>query len=258
MINLEKYGFSNYCLDNDLVLYQVKKDNTLTKVKYNKNKKGYQCYPDNLKQSRIIKHESLIQLFNGDNLLDPKKEWKRLYLDNEATTIYFISNYGDIIKEPTLTSPMKVVGLSKHNEGYLRFGYKNKYYYVHRLVAEHFIGKIPEDYVVNHIDGVKNNCYYKNLEIIPFEENVSHAWSSGLQNRNPYQKINNSYRLIGETDLKEINFKRRFKVYTIKALAEEYNCSIPYMQTIISRLKESDNVDDKDWVKSLMNKELNN
>ncbi|QKE56273.1 HNH endonuclease [Staphylococcus phage Metroid] len=202
-------------------------------------------------------------MFSCDNLLDSEKEWKKLSITNRSEHEYCISNYGDIVKLPTLTNPMKVVGLSKHNEGYLRFSPGNgNRYYVHRLVAECFIGKIPEGYVVNHIDGVKDNCYYKNLEIITFEENVSHAWVSGLHPRKCKREYEEAkeYKLIGQKELEEINFKRKFKAYTLKVLAEEYNCSVPYMQSIVSKLKEStDNNDteERSWIKGLMDRELN-
>ena len=41
--------------------------------------------------------------------------------------------------------------------------YKRKYYYVHRLVYETFIGEIPEGKEINHIDGNKNNSALNNL-----------------------------------------------------------------------------------------------
>ena len=47
--------------------------------------------------------------------------------------------------------------------------------YVHRLVAEHFIGPCPEPgMVVNHIDGDPFNNYVSNLEWATVSENNKH------------------------------------------------------------------------------------
>jgi len=54
-------------------------------------------------------------------------------------------------------------------------------YYVHRLVAEYFIGSIPEGYCVNHKDGNKLNNDVNNLEIVSYSENTRHADRTGLR-----------------------------------------------------------------------------
>ena len=44
---------------------------------------------------------------------------------------------------------------------------------VHRMVAECYIGEIPEGYVADHIDGNKVNNHLSNLQIISAEENIN-------------------------------------------------------------------------------------
>lgn len=56
---------------------------------------------------------------------------------------------------------------------------KENYRYIHRLVAEHFIGEI-EGFEINHIDGDKRNNFYLNLEISTRQENQDHAFDTGL------------------------------------------------------------------------------
>lgn len=52
---------------------------------------------------------------------------------------------------------------------------KRKRFYLHRLVAEHFIGKIPKGMTVNHIDyDTSNNCV-DNLEIVSQLDNIRHS-----------------------------------------------------------------------------------
>ena len=53
-------------------------------------------------------------------------------------------------------------------------------FYVHRLVAETFIGKIKKGYNVNHKDGIKANNCVSNLEIVTLKENSLHAYKTGL------------------------------------------------------------------------------
>lgn len=60
-----------------------------------------------------------------------------------------------------------IVSLNKNN--------KRKNHYIHRLVAEHFIGKIDEGYVINHKDYDKYNNTADNLEIVTQKENIIHS-----------------------------------------------------------------------------------
>lgn len=59
---------------------------------------------------------------------------------------------------------------------------KSKTYYVHRLVASHFIENIRNKPEVNHIDGNKENNCVDNLEWVDRKENSIHAYRNGLLN----------------------------------------------------------------------------
>jgi len=69
------------------------------------------------------------------------------------------------------------------NVGYykitLRKNGKPKTFYVHRLIAETYLGK-RENMIVNHIDGDRTNNHVSNLEWISQSENVIHAIKIGL------------------------------------------------------------------------------
>ena len=82
--------------------------------------------------------------------------------------------------------PIKELVLS-NNKGYLRASLRRTKWddpleckYVHRLVAEAYVANphnLPE---VNHIDGNKSNNNMNNLEWVSHQENITHAWSTGL------------------------------------------------------------------------------
>lgn len=57
--------------------------------------------------------------------------------------------------------------------------------YIHRVVAQAFIGDIPECWVVNHINEVKTNSNVMNLEICTPSHNVIHS----LASRKPQSKL---------------------------------------------------------------------
>lgn len=59
------------------------------------------------------------------------------------------------------------------NGRYLRF-------YVHRLVAEAFIGPAPMGTEINHIDRVRSHNYPENLEWVTHQENISHTYMNLL------------------------------------------------------------------------------
>ena len=112
------------------------------------------------------------------------EEWRDV---NGYNGIYQVSNFGNVrhfrqkdgfVGFKISDSP-KLMSLSSNGNGYLyvslRLGNKRKNHYVHRLVAETFIGEIPDGYVINHIDYDKANNKVTNLEIVTQLENVLHS-----------------------------------------------------------------------------------
>lgn len=88
---------------------------------------------------------------------------------------YLISNYGKIYN----TNTNKYVKLTLTDEGYLvtRLQINNKYCSVsiHRLVCFTFNGKKEKYNVVNHINEIKHDNYYKNLEWVNVKQNNRHS-----------------------------------------------------------------------------------
>lgn len=76
----------------------------------------------------------------------------------------------------------RVLTVSKRADGYctVTLGRSSTTNYVHRLVADAFIGPCPDGMEVNHLDGDKSNNSVRNLEYATRAENAAHASRMGL------------------------------------------------------------------------------
>jgi hypothetical protein len=83
------------------------------------------------------------------------------------------------VKERVLATSLragyKIVKLNKNG--------KQETFYVHRLVCAAYIENPENKPEVNHKDGNKLNNDYRNLEWCTHQENVIHAYQTGLINR---------------------------------------------------------------------------
>lgn len=109
--------------------------------------------------------------------------WKRIEYGNGN---YYVSNFGNVKNDALM---LGFEGCRKrfsrtmkpwdNGNGYqvvsLRFDGKYKNFYIHRLVAEYFLGGIPKGYEVNHIDYNKKNNNVLNLEICTRQQNIDHS-----------------------------------------------------------------------------------
>lgn len=79
---------------------------------------------------------------------------------------------------------LKLLKSRNNGNGYWNVNRRNRTFYVHRLVAEVFLGAGPQpDLEVNHIDGNKANNHWSNLEWVTHETNMAHAIRTGLKPR---------------------------------------------------------------------------
>lgn len=76
---------------------------------------------------------------------------------------------------------------------------KNKTFHISKLVAEYFIGKIPPDYVVDHINCITTDDYVSNLQIITKTQNAQRAtkFSRGLNLNTNTGKGASDLQLVG-------------------------------------------------------------
>jgi hypothetical protein len=154
---------------------RVRDDNNINNLHWVSQKENM-----NNKNKNIIKSESYKEIIQKYLIIQNDEEFK--IINNSLYgnfSKYSISNYGKIknnknnkILLPTLT-----------NEGYFNINLTNDNnsikticVVVHRLVCELFNKKFSNDnIVVNHIDEVKHNNYYKNLEWVTVEKNNQHS-----------------------------------------------------------------------------------
>ena len=78
----------------------------------------------------------------------------------------------------------RILKLKTDKHGYFRLGLtkdkKQRFFFLHRLVAQAFIPN-PNNYpIVNHIDGNKKNNNIKNLEWCTYQQNTNHAYRTGI------------------------------------------------------------------------------
>lgn len=106
--------------------------------------------------------------------------WKEVSLDKR----YHVSNFGNI-KGPVKPELKKRI----HTNGYLRVCIKSKDYYIHRLVAQEFIGPLYGK-EVNHKNSIKTDNSVENLEIVTRQENVVHCYKSGSGKDGQKKRVN--------------------------------------------------------------------
>jgi hypothetical protein len=132
---------------------------------------------------------------------------------------YRISNFGNVLslKSNKILKPM-ISGQYKYLTVVLSKKGKVKRFYIHRLVAKHFLPNPENKYTVNHINGNKFDNNILNLEWATPSEQNNHAYINKLK-------------LAGEncnlSKLKEFEVLEIFKDKTskLKDIAKRYNIS---------------------------------
>lgn len=138
--------------------------------------------------------------------------WKDI---NGYEGLYEVSNLGRVKSKRKILKPINgeylKVGLSKNGV--------QKTLYIHRLVAETFLGK--SNLQVNHKDENKHNNYVDNLEWISFKENMNYGTKQDRESKaktkyhiNQYDKEGN---LIKQWfNLREVVLKTKYKKENIR------------------------------------------
>lgn len=114
------------------------------------------------------------------------EEWRAIpgFEEYEISNRGRVKSLARIVSHPRHPNGMKIreriLKAYLGEVGYLVVTFYNRPVYIHRLVALVFIGHIPDNMVVNHKDGNKENNVLGNLEIATPLQNVNHAIQMGL------------------------------------------------------------------------------
>lgn len=92
-----------------------------------------------------------------------QEDWKTLSIDENIK----VNKKGQIINIQT----GNILNGSKRN-GYIRINIKGKYYSVHKIIWETFNGFVPENMVIDYIDGNKENNELINLRLVSQSDNM--------------------------------------------------------------------------------------
>jgi hypothetical protein len=126
----------------------------------------------------------------------------------------------------------KMIAIQDNGNGYFNAAlYSNgkmKRIYVHRLVADAFLGKENGKEYVNHIDGNKSNNSLSNLEWCTRSENMKHAYDNGLAVQ--YERSgtkNPAARVV-------IDLQSGVFYETMKEVSELYKISVSYLSSMLN------------------------
>lgn len=101
-----------------------------------------------------------------------------------ANPDYMVSNMGNIARADSGTTLCTKMSKAGYLEIGLRRNKRTKWHLIHRLVAEAFCEKPTEKHVeVNHKDGDKANNRAENLEWVTHNQNLRHAYETGLREK---------------------------------------------------------------------------
>lgn len=142
---------------------------------------------------------------------------------------YFIDNESNVYSRSKVGRKVQKLEKQLNNRGYERIRANNKNHLIHRVMANIFLEKpfnYDDEFVVNHIDGIKNNNMLENLEWVTPNENVKHSWETGLSSGHFKRKLNaNQVREIRKMNKKLPRYK----------IAEMYNVSRSTINDVINK-----------------------
>lgn len=111
-----------------------------------------------------------------------KEEWRKFRDSN-----YSVSNKGNVRNDVT-GHPIKPKNTQGYNSFVVHDHGKRTYIFTHRAVGELFIPNPENKSQINNVDGNKRNNNVSNLEWVTQEENLEHAYRTGLIRKNPEPK----------------------------------------------------------------------
>lgn len=164
-------------------------------------------------------YENQYQISNLGNIRALSRKGKRKGVERMKTTI---SNWG-----------YPIISIWKNN--------KPKTFSVHRLVAETFIDNPNNKAEVNHKNGIKTDNRVENLEWVTREENIQHAYDTGLNPRSlPLSKIVLKKKVLCLETGDVFN--------SLTQAAENYKIPISHLSSCLNKTKHRKTVGGFHWI----------
>lgn len=126
-----------------------------------------------------------------------------------------------IVRNETNGKVLKGTSINRNNR-YVKI-HLDKFYPLHRLVANHFIPNPDNLPQVNHINGNRNDNRVINLEWVTPSDNVSHAFSTGLKQPQHGESCGTS--ILKEADVRRI-WALRHSSLTARQIRDKYNLPV--------------------------------
>ena len=143
-------------------------------------------------------------------------EWKIIF-----NGLYRLSENGDIYS----FRKKKLLRGSVNGGAYAYHMYflDGRWYYTHRLVYEFFIGEIPRDREISHIDDNKLNNHYSNLKMVTHQQNMikgrQHDWK--MEREAGFKHSFVTREKMAEAKMKEVEVWHNDRLYRICKSIEE-------------------------------------
>jgi hypothetical protein len=150
------------------------------------------------------------------------EEWKNVV---GYETLFRISSHGNLFSCRT----NKILKTHINKEGYVvccvSLGSRSnkKLLRMHVLVAKCFIGNPENKPQVNHIDGIKLNNHYSNLEWVTSKENIKHAYDTGLMCARVGLDNKLSKLTLEELEYIDVNYIPKDRIFGSRALGRSFN-----------------------------------
>ena len=170
--------------------------------------------------------------------------WKEKALDFNSTGL-LVSNIGRVKNKND-----RILAIGDNGAGYKKVTIHNKdckkvkNFYIHRLVAEIFIGETCDVKTqVNHKDGDKSNNHVDNLEWVCPKENIRHMHNNGMNmNRRNHGKLNK----LSDSIIAYAYSKVVMDISGIGVTAKEYGMPRTTLSSIVNKRCRRDVTDSID------------
>lgn len=121
-----------------------------------------------------------------DSAVEPRKGEFIDTIDNTVwKDIPGLSGYKANKDGQILNAKKKRIMAGSYRHGYLRVSIKDKNYSVHVLIYKTFVGDIPENMVIDHINGIRDDNRLENLRCVTQSENMYNAQKNGHKMQRP-------------------------------------------------------------------------